>query len=107
MSNLPAIPDQPLPAVQPRAAYTYPLTPPPPTSMGDAGRILQRFVDIFIRYGDEMQQAAAELMPYLCAACPPERPTNMAGWQPWQMARHFASHPLRERARVVGWLKAV
>lgn len=107
MSNLPAIPDQPLPTTQPRVIYAYPLTGPPPASIGDAGRVMQRAMDILTRFGDEVQQLAAEMTPYPCAACPPDRPTNMAGWPEWQCRQHFARHALKDRARVVGWLKAV
>lgn len=104
--TLPAVPDpHPVPAtvtqlpLRPIAAY--PVTAPPQVSLGDAGRVVQEALAIFTEMGDRL--AAVLRQPYPCALCP----TDMAGWPEWQMRRHFLQHPLRDRARVVGWARAV
>jgi hypothetical protein len=104
--NLPAPRDDRPPVPIPAAAntvyaYCYPLTGPPPASISDATALVQRVLDIVGRLGDELREAT--LQPYPCALCP----VDMARWPLWQQQRHFAQHPLKDRARVVGWLKAV
>lgn len=84
-----------------RTAAAYPLTPPPQQSIGDAVRRFRRFIDIMERAADEMTEAAYE--PYPCSICG----VDVGRWLPWQQRRHFVSHPLAERARVLGWYRAV
>ena len=96
--NLPAIPDQPLPATT-AYAYTYPLGPAPTALAGDTLR----------QAGDDLYRIAAlvdgvnQLRPYPCALCK----TDMARWPQTERVRHWRRHPLLARVNEVGWLKAV